>query len=188
MTARFLYDHPPTAAECARLTHLTLKPGVSACLRRLHGVIVSMVQSRWALWVRQNNRSLQQDSLLEAFLFGANRTAVSVYAERFWHLQDRRCFYSGDRLPSPRSGEVDHFIPWSRYPCDSPFNLVLASKRENQRLRDALKPAAMRQRWERRNDTHLSALVAPEREGGFGAGEQERELVRALAGWVYGGG
>jgi len=45
---------------------------------------------------------------------------------------------------------VDHFIPWSRYPCDSPFNLVLASKRENQRLRDALKPAAMRQRWERR--------------------------------------
>ena len=83
-------------------------------------------------------------------------------------------------------GEVDHFIPWSRYPCDSPFYLVLARKRENQRLRDALKPAAMRQRWERRNDTHLSALVAPEREGGFGAGEQELELVRAVAGWVYG--
>ena len=44
---------------------------------------------------------------------------------------------------------MDHFIPWSRYPCDSPFNLVLASKRENQRLRDALKPAAMRRRARR---------------------------------------
>jgi hypothetical protein len=41
-------------------------------------------------------------------------------------------------LTGPRAGEVDQFIPWMRYPLDSPFNLVLASKRENQRLRDEL--------------------------------------------------
>ncbi|NBO83018.1 MAG: hypothetical protein EBU75_09380, partial [Betaproteobacteria bacterium] len=33
----FLYDHPPTAAECARLREIELKPGVAASMRRLHG-------------------------------------------------------------------------------------------------------------------------------------------------------
>jgi len=183
---RFLYDHPPTAAECARLTHITLKPGVCACLRRLHGVIVSMVQSRWALWVRQNNPSLHEDGQLETFLFGANRTAVSEYAQRLYDLQDRRCFYSGNRLTGPRSAEVDHFIPWARYPCDSPFNLVLSSRAENNRMRDMLKPLGMRQRWEQRNESDFDRLVAPETEGGFGASASDRELVRAVAGWLYG--
>ena len=65
---------------------------------------------------------------------------------------------------------------------------MLASKRENPRLRDALKPAAIRQRWERHNDTHLAVLVVPERQGEFGAGAQERELVRAVAVRLYRGG
>ena len=87
---RFLYDHPPTAAACARLTHITLKPGVCACLRRLRGVIVAMVQARWAMWVRENNESLGADRQLESFLFGASRTAVAVYAERLHRLQHGR--------------------------------------------------------------------------------------------------
>ncbi len=80
---------------------------------------------------------------------------------------------------------MDHFIPWAPYPLDSPFNLVLASKRENQRLRDELKPAALRQRWLARNDAHRELFVAPEPEG-FGAEKGDREAVRAVAGWVYG--
>jgi hypothetical protein len=184
----FLYDHPPTPAACARLRHITLKPGVAASLRRLHGVIVSMVQARWALWVRENNEQLGADRRLESFLFGPTRTAVSVYAKRLHRLQGGRCFYTGARLSltGPRAGEVDHFIPWARYPLDSPFNLVLASRRENNRLRDELKPTALRQRWLARNDAHRELFVAPEPEG-FGAEEADREAVRAVAGWVYGG-
>ena len=108
-------------------------------------------------------------------------------AEHFRHPEHRRCFCRSNRLSGPRSGQVDHFIPWARYPLDSPFNLVLASKRENQRLRDELKPAALRQRWLARNDAHLELFVAPEPEG-FGAEKGDREAVRAVAGWVYGGG
>ena len=52
---------PPTAAGCAALRHLRLKPGVGACLRRLRGVVVAIVQARWALWIRQNNASLAAD-------------------------------------------------------------------------------------------------------------------------------
>jgi hypothetical protein len=118
----FLYDHPPTAAACARLPHIVLKPGVAASMRHLH------------------------------------------------RLQGGRCFYTGARLNligPTRAGEVDHFIPWARYPLDSLFNLMLASNRENQRLRDELTPAALRQRWLARNDAHLELFVAPE-PGGLG--------------------
>jgi hypothetical protein len=183
----FLYDHPPTAAECARLREIELKPGVAASMRRLHGVIVSMVQARWALWVRDNNEQLGPDRQLERFLFGPTRTAVSVYAERLHRLQGGRCFYTNKRLSltGPNAGEVDHFIPWARYPFDSPFNLVLASRKENNRMRDELKPEALRQRWLERNETHFGLLVAPEPEG-FGADEADGETAKAVAGWVYG--
>ena len=43
------------------------------------------------------------------------------------------------------------------------------------------------QRWLARNDAHLELFVAPEPEG-FGAEKGDREAVRAVAGWVYGGG
>jgi hypothetical protein len=140
----FLYDHPPTAAECARLRDIELKPGVAASMRRLHGVIVSMVQARWALWVRENNKRLGPDRNLEEHLFGADRKSVAKYAKRLHALQGGRCFYTDRRLRliDPRTVEVDHFIPWARYPFDSPFNLVLASRAENNRMRDELKPEA----------------------------------------------
>ena len=181
---RFLYDHPPTPAKCARLERLTLKPGAAACLRRLRGVISAMVEARWALWVREMNKSLGADRELEQVLFGASRTNVAVYAERFYDLQDGRCFYSGDKLAGPKAGEVDHFIPWARYPFDSPFNLVLASKKVNNQLRDELKKPEWRASWLARNDTHRSRLIAPAPDG-FAALAEDRETVRAIADWVY---
>ncbi len=185
----FLYDHPSTAAACARLRHIVLKPGVATSMRRLHGVIVSMVQARWALWVRENNAALGPDRGLEQHLFGADRKNVSEYAKRLHRLQGGRCFYTGARLSltDPRAGEVDHFIPWARYPLDSPFNLVLASKRENQRLRDELKPAALRRQWEERNDVCFHQLTAPEQAGGLGADPADHRTARAVARWVYRG-
>jgi hypothetical protein len=182
---RFLYDHPETASGCASLKHITLKPGVAACLRRLRGVIVAIVQARWALWVRESNERLGADRELEAFLFGTDRSAVSVYAERFFELQSGRCFYSGDKLASPKAGEVDHFIPWARYPFDSPFNLVLASRKVNNELRDSLKPAEWRTRWIARNTKHFIQLTEAEPHG-FGAAPEDREHSERIAAWIYG--
>jgi len=181
---RFIYDRPACRADCAGLARLVLKPGVAACLRSFRGVIASIVQARWARWIRENNQSLAADRELEQFLFGASRTNVAVYAERFYDLQGGRCFYSGDKLASPKAGEVDHFIPWARYPFDSPFNLVLASKKVNNQLRDELKKPEWRASWLARNDTHRSRLIAPAPDG-FAALEQDRETVRAIADWVY---
>lgn len=180
----FLYDHPPTAAECARLESITLKPGVAACLRRMRGVVVALVQARWALWIREHNDRLGDDRMLESFLFGPTRSAVSAHAERFYELQDKRCFYTGDRLAEPKSGDVDHFIPWARYPFDSPFNLVLASRKANNALRDALKPIEWRDRWLERNRVFHAQLVAPAPTG-FGALDSDAETAKAICRWLY---
>ena len=180
----FLYDHPPTAAGCAALRHLRLKPGVGACLRRLRGVVVAIVQARWALWIRENNASLAADRELESFLFGTARTSVAIYAERFYELQDGRCLYTGDKLAGPKAGEVDHFIPWSRYPFDSPFNLALTSRKLNNKLRDSLKPVEWRARWLARNDACLAALTRPA-PAGFGALAEDAETVKAISRWIY---
>jgi hypothetical protein len=181
---RFLYEHPATAPACAKFDTLTLKPGAAACMRRLRGVITAMVQARWAQWLRENNASLGPDRDLERFLFGAERANVAVYAERFYELQDGRCFYSGDRLRSPAVGEVDHFIPWARYPFDSPFNLVLASRRVNHEMRDRLKPLEWRSRWLERNTGASDVLTAPEPVG-FGAVADDAATVRAISDWLY---
>lgn len=137
--------------------------------------------------MRENNKALGPDRGLEQHLFGTDRN-VAWYANRLHRLQDGRCFYIGARLSltGPRAGEVDHFIPWARYPLDSPFNLVLASRKENNRMRDELKPEALRQRWLARNEAHYALLVAPEPQG-FGADESDRDTAKAVAKWVYGG-
>jgi hypothetical protein len=181
---RFLYEHPRTQTESRRTTHITLNPGVSACLRQLRGVIISMAEARWARWVRENNQSLGADCKLEDFLFTPERIDVRVHAERFYRIQDQRCFYTGDRLKDLDAGEVDHFIPWARYPFDSPFNLVLASRKVNNSLRDSLKPAEWRTRWLARNDEFTSVLTAPA-PNGFGASHEDAATARAISDWLY---
>ena len=181
---QFLYEYPPMVDEHGLRSRITLKPGTAACLRRLRGVIIAMVQARWALFVRENNEQLSVDRELESFLFGATRSAVSLYAARFYDLQEGRCFYSGDKLVGPERGEVDHFIPWARYPFDSPFNLVLASRQVNNKMRDDLKPPEWRERWLRRNEDCVAALIAPA-PNGFGAEEADRTVVRSVAAWIY---
>jgi len=67
-------------------------------------------------------------------------------------LQEGRCFYCAERLAS-RAGQtpdVDHFIPWSRYPDDSLENLVVAHARCNAQKSDFLAAAAHVDHWRAR--------------------------------------
>jgi HNH endonuclease len=182
---RFLYDRPSTQSDCARLTKLTLRPGVAGCLRSLRGVVIAMVQAKWASWIREHNASLGKDRHLEDFLFGARaRTNIRVFAKRLYEIQDGRCFYTCKRLGSHQRGDVDHFIPWARYPFDSPFNLVLASPTINNRFRDELKPVEWRAEWLQRNETYFGRLTAPE-PGGFGAAADDAQTAKAISDWIY---
>ena len=147
-------------------------------------MILTIAEARWAQWVREKNQRLGADHNLEEFLFEPRRRNVSRLAPQFYEIQDGRCLYTGDKLDNPSAGEVDHFIPWARYPFDSPFNLVLASRAVNNKLRDELKKPEWRAEWLARNEKHRARLIAPEPEG-FGAAAEDEATARAISDWVY---
>src|SRR5437879_1941069 len=86
---------------------------------------------------------------LERFLFGAERVPLERVRGPIIELQEGRCFYCAERLAS-RAGQtpdVDHFIPWSRYPDDGLENLVVAHARCNAQKSDFLAAAAHVDHW-----------------------------------------
>jgi len=84
---------------------------------------------------------------------GAPGTGVR---RRFIDLQDGACFYCGRALRS--AGDVDHFLPWSRYPDDRLDNLVVAHPACNRQKRDFLASAPHLARWTQRLCDHDLAL------------------------------
>ncbi len=67
-----------------------------------------------------------------------------------WEIQGRRCFYCEDRLREPTSGQVDHFVPWSRYPDDGLDNFVVADGKCNAAKSSSLAATEHLVHWARR--------------------------------------
>lgn len=99
--------------------NIRLKRGVSANLRRFHSMIIRLAQSEWMHFIQalpSNSLLLGPASDLGQFLFGADRSALLRMATPFAEVQNGKCFYCERQV---QSGEVDHFVPWSRYPVTS---------------------------------------------------------------------
>jgi HNH endonuclease len=60
------------------------------------------------------------------------------------------CFYCDARLGDPARSQVDHFVPWSRYPDDSLDNLVVPDVACNGFKSSSLAAADHVARWARR--------------------------------------
>ena len=125
---------------------ILLLPGVGEHFVRLNGVVRPLIHRHWTSLVARFNRL--EGSRLERFLFGAERTSLEPVRGPLVEQQGRRCFYCGDRL-SART-EVDHFIPWSRYPDDALDNLVAAHFTCNGAKRDFLAAVPHLKRWRER--------------------------------------
>lgn len=117
-------------------------------LLQLNGLLRPLIQRRWAAMVAQLNRL--EDSQLEAFLFGADRVQTARIRAGLWEIQGCRCFYCDARLGDPARSQVDHFVPWSRYPDDSLDNLVVADVACNVFKSSSLAAADHVARWSRR--------------------------------------
>ncbi|MFC3530906.1 HNH endonuclease [Vogesella facilis] len=129
----FLYDYP-----CPRGV-VRLKPGVAFNLRRYQGLIQQLGRAGWVEHIRSNKLNtpmLGQIDDLETFMFGAARSALADVAKVLAPLQDHRCFYCKEKID--QRAEVDHFIPWARYPRDTAHNFVLAHQGCNNGKRDML--------------------------------------------------
>jgi len=125
-----------------------LLPGVGEYLLQLNGLLRPLIQRHWAAMVAQLNRL--EESQLEAFLFRADRIATTKVRVGLWELQKRRCFYCDTRIAECSSGDVDHFLPWSRYPDDSLDNFVFADRKCNGFKSSSLPAAEHLARWSRR--------------------------------------
>jgi 5-methylcytosine-specific restriction endonuclease McrA len=125
-----------------------LRPGVGEYFLQLNGLLRPLIQRRWATMVAQLNRL--EESQLEMFLFGADRTRTAKIRVGLWEIQGRRCFYCDARIAEPARGQVDHFVPWCRYPDDTLDNFVVADNPCNGFKSSSLAAAEHLARWARR--------------------------------------
>ncbi|MBD3236507.1 MAG: HNH endonuclease [Candidatus Eisenbacteria bacterium] len=162
---------------------IVLREGVAFCLRRFHALIRGLAQGAWVRFVRNlrgNRELLGETADLSAFLFGTERAVLSAHVPILQEIQSGLCFYCRKDLRAP---EVDHFVPWSRYPVDLGHNFVLACRTCNGQKRDFLAAVPHLERWLRRNEDHRHTL-----EEQF----EQHALAHSLGGslqiarWAYG--
>lgn len=130
--------------------------GAGDHLVRLAGLIRPLVQREWTDHVAHLNRGLVDESELADFLFGAGRIALGPVRGPLRELQHGSCFYCHSLVRDV--GEVDHFIPWSRYPTDGIENLVFAHGQCNNAKRDHLAAGAHVEKWADRAKSSASDL------------------------------
>ena len=97
-----------------------------------------------------NKPMLGQRDDLETFIFGSARVSLTEVAKVLAPMQDHRCFYCHEKIDG--RAEVDHFIPWARYPRDTAHNFVLAHQGCNHDKRDMLAAQRHLEYWMRRLD------------------------------------
>jgi hypothetical protein len=172
----FLYAESPVAGN------IRLKSGAAANLRRFHAIIVRLAQSEWIQFIQAlpgNSQLLGPTSDLGKFLFGADRSALLRMASPLADVQQGQCLYCQRRV---ESGEIDHFVPWSRYPRDLAHNLVLAHKECNSHKSDLLAAEAHLARWLVRNQAHGTAISEAARTADIIA---DLSGTVSVAGWAY---
>lgn len=162
---------------------IVLKPGVGAGLVALNALLRPLIHRQWAAKLAKLNKL--EESRLESFLFGAERISLEPVRAGLRDLQGNRCFYCGKPIRS--ASEVDHFIPWSRYPDNSIDNLVLADHGCNNNKRDYLGASDLVSTWRERNinaggkDGELNQIAADAR------WETAPERTLKVARGIYGG-
>jgi hypothetical protein len=140
----FLYEN------LDRGTRITLKPGVAYCLRNFYELLRDLIEGAWVRFVQKlNAENLGSLSDLGTFLFGQARSSLDAYRPILFDVQKGVCLYC--QKPLLRQTQIDHFIPWSRYPADLGHNFVLAHRQCNGDKSDFVAAEQHLAAWARRN-------------------------------------
>lgn len=134
----FLYKPTETGYQT-----ISMNPEAHRALSQLYELVTAAIQGKWRehiCSVKPNKRSLGPQAEIDGFLFGQDRGLLKRFREPLMNLQKGVCPYCGKGLGA--RSEVDHFIPWSRYPLDEGCNLVLSHKTCNNAKKDHI-PAIM---------------------------------------------
>jgi 5-methylcytosine-specific restriction endonuclease McrA len=147
----FLYEN------LERGKQITLKPGVAFCFRAFYELIRDLIEAAWVRFVQKVNASaLGNATDLGTFLFGQERANLDAYRPILLDVQKGACLYC--KKPLTKHPQVDHFVPWSRYPSDLGHNFVLAHDRCNNAKSDFLAAEDHLAAWVARNDLHRAEL------------------------------
>jgi len=122
------------------------------------------------------------DRDLTEFLFGAERSQLTSVCRFLTDLQSGGCFYC--KRPVSGSGEVDHFIPWSRYPSDLGHNFVMAHATCNRNKGASLAAECHLENWVKRNEISGESFAQELRRLGI---VTEWSSSRQVACWAYEG-
>lgn len=139
-TNDFLYER-------AGAGKVRLKPGVAYCLRRFHPLVQQLARSHWVGHIKGNQRNhiiLGEADDLENFLFATSRQTLLTMGNGLRRLDGPNCFYCAGTLTA---GDVDHFIPFSKYPRDLAHNFVLAHTSCNRSKSATLAAQPHLERW-----------------------------------------
>ena len=108
---------------------IQMRPGAVSALARFHGIVRDLVEVRWVRKVHDLNGLALGERDLHAHLFGLERAQLVALRGPLRELHGGRCFYCDGRLVE---GDIDHFLPWARYPENRLENLVPTHARCNQ--------------------------------------------------------
>src|SRR5262249_18064441 len=149
----FLYEN------LGRGNRITLKPGVAYCFRAFYELIRDLIEGAWVRFVQKLNvNKLGNISDLGRFVFGKGGACLEAYRPILLDVQKGVCLYC--QKPLSRQSEVDHFVPWSRYPADLGHNFVLAHDKCNNAKADYLAAENHLAAWVERNQEHQSDFQA----------------------------
>src|SRR5262249_16183526 len=114
------------------------------------------------------------------FMFGSERANLAEYAAVLRDVDGDECFYC--QRGTKGIADVDHFIPWSRYPIDFGHNFVLAHKSCNASKGDLLAAVPHLHRWWERGEIKCGLLAIQ-----FDAKllVQDVAISKEVARWAY---
>ncbi|MGD9685486.1 MAG: HNH endonuclease [Desulfobacter sp.] len=161
---------------------ITLMPGVLSCLRLHHELVRSLVQGAWLRHVRRLNTAILQERDLDVFLFDSERSAwPSGLRTILRDVQKGACLYCGGVIRD--AGDIDHFIPWARYPLEMGHNFVLAHAACNRSKSDLLASPRHLDRWHSRNIQNSDAMRQAFEESSI---LHDYDTTMRVVGWAYG--
>ena len=159
--------------------HLSLVPGVRERLVSLGPLLRPIIEQFWVWDVATWSKIDTQEVELRAHLFGSKRLSFpKKLVVGLEQLQTGRCFYCSSSVAT--GGEVDHFVPWSKFPNDAIENLVLACKKCNGNKSDHLCVPQFAERWLDRPSEELARIATTSQ------WDTDSRRSRAIAANIYG--
>jgi 5-methylcytosine-specific restriction endonuclease McrA len=163
-------------------TKLTLTAEAAYCLRKFSEFIIQYAKQGWVNHIKANNANqdiIEPKDDLVSFLFDSNKSDLTKLTPYLIEHQHGKCFYCSKSVV--KKSDVDHFIPWKKYPRNIAQNLVLSCPGCNRSKSDMLAAKIHLQKW-------VAEILPNDERSSFIASQgfiSDRDCSTKVAHWAY---